>query len=344
MNAWLKWIGVGLLALVCRTAGAQEPANAAPVSQPNAGQLAVTLSGLIKERLAKALPAELVLQKDFDWGHTAQVPSIQGLTPIHVTRNHGNWQKARVVVHDVPQRLNVHVGWLSSPAPNRMSFSVHVTLPARLDLRQQIWQNGVQIFTEHVGSRFQLSAHLQMEAEMEPAKAGAAPESALRLRLVSGTYACENFVAENVGGLGGELARWLDSGVGRSFKAWQPAVLNDLQKQITNGIASPAKAEEMSVCLANLLVQTNAARADAAQAQGIVFVPTVSPVVPASEPVCVHGSIGIGVEIGNVNTVARVAAPRVEHVVVHPALTNAAIHVAHAVLVAATHVSLDHKK
>jgi hypothetical protein len=340
MNAWIKWIGVGLLALVCHTAGAQESAP-----QLDASQLAVTLSGLIKDRLAKALPAELVLQKEFDWGHTAQVPSIQGLTPIYVTRNHGNWQKARVVVHDVPTRLHVNVGWLSSTAENRMSFTVHVTLPARLELQQQIWQNGVQVFTEQIHSRLQLSAHLQMEAEMEPAKAGAAPETAVRLRLVSGNYACENFVAENVGGLGGELARWLDSGSGRSFKAWQPAILNDLQKQIASGIANPAKGEEMSVCLAKLLLQTNAARADAAQSQGTVFVPTLSPVPDAPAPVCVHGSIGVGIDITNVNTVARVATPHIERMV-HPALTNTAIHVTHAVLVTATHIALGavHKK
>jgi hypothetical protein len=76
-------------------------------------------------------------------GHTAQVPSIQGLTPIYVTHNHGNWQKAKVVVHDVPHRIHANVGWLSSTAENRMSLTVHVTLPARLEVQQQIWQNGV---------------------------------------------------------------------------------------------------------------------------------------------------------------------------------------------------------
>lgn len=342
MDTWIKWIGVGLLALVCGTVGAQEPASTAPASPADASQLAVALSGLIKDRLANSLPADLVLQKEFDWGHTAQIPSIQGLTPIYVTRNHGNWQKAKVVVHDVPHRIQANVGSLLSTAENRMSFTIHVTMPARLDLQQQIWQNGVQVFAEHIHSRLQLAAHLQMEVEIEPAKVGATPETGVRLRLVRGTYACENFVAENVGGLGGELARWLDNGAGRSFKAWQPAVLNDLQKQIANGITSPGKEDEMSTCLANLLLEANAARSVAGRSQGNVFVP-INPIPATPTPVCIPGSIGI--EITNVSTVARVAAPPVEHLL-HPALTNTAIHVAHAVLITATRISLgsEHKK
>jgi hypothetical protein len=334
MNAWIKWIGVGALALFASTVNAQEPRDvAAPapaVSQQDGAKLVETLSALVKERLTNALPPQLVIEKDNNWGHQAQIQSLQGLTPIHVMRNHGNWEKSRVIARDVPHRLRVNIGRLYSTAENRVSFVVHVALPADLDLRQQTWQNGVQVFTSHLRSRFQLSAHLDMETDMQPAGAGAtSPGNVVRLRLVRGTYSCDHFVAENVNGLGGDVARWLDSGAGRSFKPWQPAILNDFQNTVANVVGSAGEASEVRTCLSKLLLHSNSVRSTYAPPPSTTLDAANVPTVPRSVPLCLSASFEF-----EISDLGRMSVPHVKHLP-HPALTDFAVHVAHAALVAA---------
>jgi hypothetical protein len=339
MGAWIKWLGVGVLALFCGAVNAQEPPDTAapnllppvPAAQPGPNKLVETLSALIKERLVQALPPQLVIEKENNWGHQAQIPSIQGLTPIYVRRNHGNWEKSRVIARDVPQRLKVNVGWLCSTGDNRMNFNFHLALPADLELRQQVWQNGVQVFTSHLRSRFQLSAHLSMEAEVQPGKV-------VRLQLVRGSYSCNHFVAENVNGLGGDLARWLDNGAGRSFKPWQPAVLSDFQNQVASALGAAGAVPEVQACVGELLLLSNSVRS--AGAQSTVLVPANCPASLTSVHVCFTPSVEI-----SVSNTGRANIPHVEHLL-HPALVDFTVHVAHAALVAASriHFEPEHKK
>jgi hypothetical protein len=346
MNAWIKWIGVGVLALCCGAVNAQEPRdvaapNASPASPADPQKLVEMLAGLMKERLVQALPSQLVIEKENNWGHQAQVPSIQGLTPIYVRRNHGDWQKSRVIARDVPQRLKVSVGWLCATADNCMSFNVHVALPADLELRQQIWQNGVQVYTSHLRSRFQLSAHLAVEADLQPAAAGASGSGkVVRLLLVRGAYSCDHFVAENVNGLGGDFARWLDNGAGHSFKPWQPAVLNDFQKQVANAIGTAGAVPEVQACVGKLLLHSSTVRSNYVQAQSTTPVSAIGPACPPSVPLCLNTSVEF-----SVSNLDRVSVPHIEHLL-HPALVDFTVHVAHAALEAASRIRIepDHKK
>lgn len=339
MDARIRWTGVAFV-VFCGVVNAQSPP--VPVSRQEPGKLVGELSRLMHEQLARGVPNDLVFEMQDNWGHQAQVPSIQGLTPIHVLRNHGSWQKAKVTVRDVPARASVYTDRISSLAEDRIHFTVCLVLPARAELDRQIWQNGVQVFGEQIHSRFELSAQFEMEAELVPANGGG---KMVRLALVSGTYASDHFVAEKVSGLGGELARWLDGGAGRGFKPWQPAVLDAFQKPLADIMAKAGESAAVRSAVAALTAHANGARAGLmeAQTQGTAFAPEnvdAAPLpiqVPVAAPVCVGGHLEIDVA-GSF----RAAAPHV-HQIVHPALTHAAIHVAHAAIAAVLSAHHEHK-
>jgi hypothetical protein len=214
-----------------------------------------------------------------------------------------------------------------SMSEDRMTFHVRLVLPANVELHQQVWQNGVPVFAEHIRSRLRLSARFEMEAEMQP---GGKTVSA---RLLRGTCYCDHFVAENVNGLGGDLARLLDSGSGRLFKPWQLPVLNDFQTHLTKIIATTDSSAELRSCLSNLLASANKARSNAPPPQDL-------PLRATPVPLWLAGSVDIEVLVP-----IRVRVPHAEHLL-HPALGEFVIHVVHTAASASTHPHVEpaHKK
>lgn len=308
-----------------------------PSSQDDGETLVYELSVRIKGNLSRNLPAELSFETESNWGQQARILSIQGITPIHVMRNHGNWQKVKVQVRDVPGKLRVNVGWLSSPAPDRMRFHVDVAMPARADLNQQVWQNGVQVFTQHIHSRCTLAGHFDMEAELLPTSAGLPRQ--VRLQIVSGRYGCNNLVAENVGGVGGDLARWLDNGAGRTFNAWQPAIVAAFQNQLAPALTHAGDGPHAQTCLCRLVDYTNDVRSKSIYyGSQPTAAPGSVPVAPASMPIHVCTSLEF-----EVTHITRVGVPEL-HAVANPVMAHVAEHVAHAALAALLHTHAEHTK
>jgi hypothetical protein len=67
-------------------------------------------------------------------------------------------EQARVVAEIVPHRLELCVGELCCRVSDRMLFTARLKLPADVNLRKEIWQNGLKVYSGHVRARFQLSA------------------------------------------------------------------------------------------------------------------------------------------------------------------------------------------
>lgn len=328
------WIAVAIIVSGYGSANAQDAGGASPTTEAilvrDANKALASLTARLKERLTNALPPQWVIDKEYNWGHQAHVSSLQGLTPVQVLRNHGNWQKAKVVVVEVPKGIKVAIFALATPAEDRVTLGVRVSFPARLELEQQIWQNGILVYSDHVRSRFQLSGALEVEAEMLPVKDGTPATEGVRWRLARGRYACEQFVAENVGGLGGDVARLLDSGAGRSFKPWQPAILDEFQNRVAPIVGAAGRESVVRSKLPALFQYANSAHASYAWARGAMPLPERE---PTPGYICLAGSL----DEFDASGAVRHAAAHLGRLA-HPALADFAIHVVHAALVAATHI------
>jgi hypothetical protein len=236
-----------------------------PSPTPDVARLPVALPALpvgellaqLKDSLVQALPNELVFTPSDNWGHQVSLPSLQGVKLIHVPRNHGEWKKARVVTHNFPSHLSVLLSDLQSPDNQRIAFTLHLEIPAKVELDKQIWQDGLRIYASHVRARCQLDAVLTMEAIIAPLT----PEATQRVASFQVTRAacdCSDFVVENINGLGGEFAR--RTGSQRLFQAWQPTVLREFQNAVLNAVQTASGTSDVRASLSPLLVRALSTR------------------------------------------------------------------------------------
>jgi hypothetical protein len=271
------------------------------------------LSAQLRESLVTALPNALAFETSNNWGHQAHVPSLQGVKPIHVLRNHGHWEKARVVTWPLPWELSVRVVDVSAPDDNRVAFTVCLATPATVELDKQIWQNGIEIYSGHVRARFQLTANVTADPV---ARDAAAPQRDLRFQVAHATFVCDRFVTENVNGVGGDLARLI--GAQRKFKAWQPPILRDFQEAVLGAVQAASATDEVRARLSQIVVQALAMRSIIVSANSIAPrgpLPASAPVVVAPAPIFLCGGVAIQIPIRIEASHAwqREAAVRPEH-------------------------------
>jgi hypothetical protein len=210
-------------------------------------------AGQMRSALAVTLPAEFDFRCENNWGHQAQIPSIQGVRFIQVMRNHGDWERARVVVRETPKRVNLRIGDLMSPEENRVAFTVYVNLPAVVELEKQTWQNGIQVYGGHVRARFQLSAAIRMEATLTG-------KDVRNMQVVRATFTAGDFLVENINGLGGDLGRLVGAGAERRFKPWQPLILAQFQTAVLDSLASASENAAVRGAMSQLLMNSMVAR------------------------------------------------------------------------------------
>lgn len=203
---------VGCLIWCCITAtGAAQ--DAPPVALPMVPVQEV--SAQFRGSLLKALPDALVFDTGKNWGHQAHVPSLQCIKPIQVWRNHGDWEQLHVATWQLSRYLSLHVDDVVAPDDNCVAFTVHMTLPATVELDQQIWQSGIRLYSGRVRARSSLMAAVTIQATAVPVgKQASRPQREVRFQVARATFTCDHFITENINGLGGDFAR-LAGGYGR---------------------------------------------------------------------------------------------------------------------------------
>jgi hypothetical protein len=353
----LKSIGVGyLICVVCSglcaaVAHGQPPVAADPPevrAKPAPTVIAILpaklgdeLAERLRDALVRSLPPELVYESRHNWGHQAEIPSIQGVKPIHVLRNHGDWEKARVVTRKLEKHLAVRIGELYSPAENRAVFTIHLTTPATVDLRSQTWQNGIQVFTSSVRAHFHLDADLTVEAALTPSA---------NLDLKGATFSSRGFVAENVNGLGGDFARYSGGLAQRSFKPWQPTILTEFQKSMIAALQTAGANAELHSGLDKMMRQSMAARVRELEAQAaggaLVALPFLAFTPQMVEVPCVSGSVSIEIPVSlRTSPPHRDLSPAFARAFEHLGLVEHSVHfVAQAAVHVIAAVASSHKK
>src|ERR1700677_3410844 len=219
----------------------------------------VPFNKLFKDELLKNLAHEIVVQKEHDWGHQAHVPSVRGVRVVEVQRNHGNWERMKLICRDLPHRLSVVVDNLTFSGPERVAFTAHVEVPADVEFEKQIWQNGVQIFVGHSRGRVRFQNVLVMETavKIEGRLVHAQPGS---FKLCEAKIATYDFVPEHVNGLGGDLAQMSGGHFQRTFHGhFQTAFEREVQGKIKHAVVKSSESGDIAAgwnrLLANMAVQ-----------------------------------------------------------------------------------------
>jgi len=256
--------------LVCQACVAEEPPPPPEPYRPDSATPApitmrdVPLADVLKDLVAKNLPHDIAFDKNDSWGHQAHVPTLHGVQVVEVLRNHGNWQKMKAVCQDLPHAIRVRVSDLHYSADSA-SCTVHVHLPATLEYEHKTWQNGIQVQGSHGRARFRFQAMVVLAAKIHfDGKGELVADEVREVRVVSTKVHCDEFVCENVNGVGGDAAKIIGGKVEHAFHDWQLALEQNMQAKVCSAILQAGQTPQAAAAMARAINSISAQARNAA--------------------------------------------------------------------------------
>ncbi len=274
-NSLLRISLIGCTLFAVLPVGADSPADSATSLMALPAVPVQELAGQLKEAFVKALPPELTYETQHNWGQQAEGPWIHGVRLVRATHNHGAWEKARVLSGPLARDMRAGVLDLQSLNDKHVTLTVQLAMPATVRLNKQFWQSGIEVYSARVRARFQLLASLRLELSSSPDTRDSEAKALARLQIKRAAFACDDFVAESINGLGGDFARLTKPHEG--FWEWRPAVLAEFKKTILTGMDKIDSVNAVQGSLDQLLANVPAARAAARQALAATPVPADLP-------------------------------------------------------------------
>jgi hypothetical protein len=209
----------------------------------------------LRNYLAEHLPSPLI-ENDRDWGKYKLVTrGIEWKGNRILPRgqkshkNHGVWRRYKVTTLNPRQTLAFDIRDVRQVRPDTRAFTAVIAFDCRLEAEQQNWRSGVRVWSGSLRARVRVAAVMQCEvtSRLEVAKGSRLPELVFRVRVLSATLGYDNFVAEHVNGIGGEMAEWLgDAGKGLMHRI-RPSVERNLLERGGAAIVKAADTKEVRV-------------------------------------------------------------------------------------------------
>lgn len=257
----------------------------------------VPFNKLVRDELLRHLPRDVALQKDRDWGHQAHVPSIRGVRVVEVMRNHGNWERMKLVCPDLPHRLSVVVDNLRLAGPEHIRFTVQVEVPADLEYEKQIWQNGLQIFVGHARGRVRFKNEITLESPVKIDGRIISPQPG-DFKLCHATIASFDFVPEHVNGVGGDLAQMTGGHFQRTFhNHYQAGFEREVHERIKAAVVGSSQSVDFAAGWSRLLASMAVQNARPNPYDTVAAASSGDPTVPRTPFVLVPACSGAAVSI-----------------------------------------------
>lgn len=220
--------------------------------------LTQVLRGLVK----KHLPDPLVTT-NLNWGHQKAVTVIrrhrEGLRvwsePVQELRNDGVWRRVTVRIPN-PDKLALAVTELTHPADGKILVTVaHVAERVDIRLEQQVWRNGLRLYSGETRGHCKAALLLQAEVvtKTEFKKGSFLPDVSLTLKATKAELFYENLEIDHTAGVGGDLAEVLGDVLIRMAKAVKPDLEEELLAKANAAIVKAAGTRELNVALDQLL-------------------------------------------------------------------------------------------
>ena len=211
-------------------------------------------SKLLKEIVVATLPPVLQQESSKNWGQQASVPSMQGLKMIRVMRNHGNWQRWRAFTGPLAHQLELAVNDLRVVDGERFKCKISLALPTTAEYEQQTWQNGLRVFSSSARARLRVKLSLALEASVKlDSKNEILPDVLIDFKVADAKVSYDNFVLENILGVGGDAARLAGEAGRVALKRWLPSVENHALEKGREAILKAGQNREFRINLAKLV-------------------------------------------------------------------------------------------
>src|SRR5262245_3413261 len=251
----MRW----LLPLVTILAGSL--AHAAPPEKPVDPPSAEELASIMRTLLTSALPSPLVEQSN-NWGKQKEVAN--GITwkkdgillkphKQEKMKNDGVWRRIRVDAVNPEKELKLQVTNVQKPQKGMLTFDMVVTLPTRIKFEQQLWKNGVRMYSGETRARCRPILALKCESTSRAVKSESIiPDVVFRMRVLDARLTYDDLVVEHTAGVGGEMADVLGDAVIGMVKQMRPSLERDMLEKANRAIVKAADTKDVKLGLGKL--------------------------------------------------------------------------------------------
>lgn len=221
------------------------------------------LAKSLRELLLKNLPDPLVESKQH-WGD--QKDGVVGVKfhkdgaalrteSVRGKLNHGHWRKVAVRAANPEQSLAVGIKDAAFPEPGKTTFTAMLGLDCDLKFEQQVWRNGVRLYSGETRGRCRAALALKCEVTTRTEKKpdSLIPDVVFRVRVTDAQLFYDNLVVEHTAGVGGDAARLLGDALIHAVKQAKPELERDLLAKANAAIVKAADTKEVRVSLAAVL-------------------------------------------------------------------------------------------
>jgi hypothetical protein len=248
----LRFTIIALLFLAS-TAGAAPPAEPAEVQ---------ALEKSLRDLLIKNLPDPIV-KSDKGWGaqkeyviHTRFVRENGTLRTIQEKglRNDGTWRKVALRAAN-PDSLALSLSDATFPEPGRATFTAKLWLDCDVKFEQQIWRNGLRVYSGETRGRTKAAAVLKCEVSSRTeTKPGAVlPDLVFRVKVSDAQIFYDKLIIEHTAGLGGDAAKLLGDFFLDAVKQAKPDLERELLAKGNAAIVKAADTKEIRLSFDALL-------------------------------------------------------------------------------------------
>jgi hypothetical protein len=233
---------------------------AAPSSEPADTE---ALAKSLRELLLKNLPDPIV-ESSQGWGN--QKDGVVGVKyhkdgaalrteQIRGKLNDGHWRKVSVRAASPERSLVLGIKDAEFPEPGKATFAAQIGLDCDLKFEQQLWRNGVRLYSGETRGRCHAALALKCEVTSRTEKKPDSfiPDVVFRVRVTDAQLFYDDLVVEHTAGLGGDAARLLGDALIQAVKQAKPALERDLLAKANAAIVKAADTKEIRVSLGAIL-------------------------------------------------------------------------------------------
>lgn len=236
-------------------------AGASPVSAPVMARAAApeatrarpedvrALEASLRSLLLKNLP-DPVVRSEQNWGQQKPAPILK-----KEMRNDGTWRRFTVKATNPRQTLGLGIEDAVFPESGRATFTAKLGVDCDLQFEQQIWKNGVRLYSGETRGRCRAAVLLKCEAvsRTESKPGSFIPDLVFRVKVNEAQLFYENLVIEHTAGVGGDAAKILGDAVIDAVKSAKPELEKDLLNKANAAIVKAADTKDVRLSFDSFL-------------------------------------------------------------------------------------------
>lgn len=207
------------------------------------------LEASLRSILLKNLPDPIV-KSEQNWGK--QRPALVRKNEM---RNDGTWRRFSARSPNPQQSLGLGIEDAVFPEPGLATFTAKLGVDCDLQFEQQIWKNGLRLYSGETRGRCRAAVLLKCEAvSRTETKPGAfVPDLVFRVKVTEAKLFYDDLVIEHTAGLGGDAAKILGDAVIDTVKQAKPELEKELLDKANAAIVKAADTKDVRLSFDSLL-------------------------------------------------------------------------------------------